>query len=214
MNSKHKLLDEKNTEYVAGRYQNRIREKGVGFESMNSGTQEKQGIRHSLHSGIIRDGMRVVDFGCGIGQFLESLNEKRIKVDYVGVDIVPEYLDHCRQKFPGAQFIHTDRYFDLLGEFHPDVVVASQVFNAKYRDRDNAEVVRDFLSRTLANTRHAVSVDFLTKYVDFTYPDIFYHSPEEYFAFAKGLTRLVSLRHDYLPFEFSLQLFKENAKTG
>jgi hypothetical protein len=54
-----------------------------------------------------------------------------------------------------------------------------------------------------------VSIDLRTKYVNYEEEHLYYFSPEELFSFAKSLTRFVMLRHDYLPFDFTLFLYKE-----
>ncbi|MFZ1077872.1 MAG: hypothetical protein WAN47_10635, partial [Nitrosotalea sp.] len=50
-------------------------------------------------------------------------------------------------------------------------------------------------------------------YVDYKDKDIFYTSPEIIFKFAKSLTRRVVLRHDYMPFEFCLYIYKNDVKN-
>src|SRR5207237_2452342 len=86
-------------EYVRSRYQQRIGASGVTFKSMNSGTLEKQSIRHSVHAGAIdlRDpSLRVLDVNYGLNQFLTFLRAHGFRDRYLNLDIVPEYVDHCR----------------------------------------------------------------------------------------------------------------------
>jgi hypothetical protein len=49
----------------------------------------------------------------------------------------------------------------------------------------------------------------LSKYVNYEEEHLNYFSPEEMLSYAKSLTRFVILRHDYLPFDFTLFLYKE-----
>lgn len=57
-------------------------------------------------------------------------------------------------------------------------------------------------------------MDFISNYVDYEDKEIFYTSPEKIFQAAKDLTRRVTLRHDYMPFEFCLYLYKNDKKTS
>lgn len=194
--------------HVRDRYLERIAVHGVSSASMNSGTPEKQALRHRVHLELVQPGWSVLDVGCGVGEMLAAMRTLGLRGRYVGVDIVREYVEHCRRHFP-------DEHFELVNVFDEgipgevDVVVASQVFNARYPGADNAAVVRRFLDLAFAAARRAVSVDMLSSYVDFTAPELHYFSPEAMFQHAKTLTRLVRLRHDYLPFEFAVQLLRE-----
>jgi SAM-dependent methyltransferase len=201
------LLSPEDLDYIRSRYQRRIAEKGLTFDSMNSGTREKQRLRHQVHAEAVRPGQSVLDVGCGLGDFCRFLQERGFSGQYTGTDIVPEYIEHCRQNFPDGTFVLADALSGgFPGEF--DTIVASQVFNARYPTADNRAVVQSFLADAFAHARHAVSIDLLTSYVDYHEDYLYNYAPEEMFTFAKGLTRLVSLRHDYLPFEFALQLFR------
>lgn len=45
---------------------------------------------------------RIVDVGCGPGQWTNYLHENGLEV--VGVDPVPAFIDHARQRYPGATY--------------------------------------------------------------------------------------------------------------
>jgi len=55
-----------------------------------------------------------------------------------------------------------------------------------------------------------VAADFMSGYVDFKNKDAYYASPEEIFSFCKTLSRRVTLRHDYMPFEFCVYVYKND----
>ena len=57
--------------------------------------------------------------------------------------------------------------------------------------------------------RDAVSVNFLSDRVNFRRERTFYASPARILDIALSMTRNVRLRHDYMPFEFSVALFKD-----
>lgn len=47
-------------------------------------------------------GQRILDIGVGAGRTVEAL--LRVSTDYLGVDISPEMIAACRQRFPGVDF--------------------------------------------------------------------------------------------------------------
>ena len=59
-------------------------------------------------------------------------------------------------------------------------------------------------------SRVATCVDFLSSYVDFQKAGAYHTDPSWALAASKRLTRRVFLRHDYMPYEFSIFLFRDD----
>jgi SAM-dependent methyltransferase len=57
-----------------------------------------------LKAAGLKDGMRVVDLGCGSGRLASALHQGA-DVSYVGIDIVQPLLDYARSKAPKYQFV-------------------------------------------------------------------------------------------------------------
>lgn len=211
MNDENSILQPSDIQRVVRRYQERVAEFGTTLSSLNSGSSEKQRLRHEVHArAIYGDRPSILDIGCGIGTFYEYLNGTKRSCRYTGYDIVPEYVEFCRQHFTDCRFELRNIFSEgISGTF--DTIVLSQVLNNRYRESNNLEVMQAAVKMAFARSNTAVSVDMLSSYVDFESPDLFYYSPEVMFAFAKSLTRRVILRHDYRPFEFCLQLFHDDA---
>lgn len=71
-------------------------------------------------------GDRVLDIGCGPGTMVPYLQS----VDYVGLDVSPEYIERARRRFPQARFVcqRVGRY-DLAERDHFDIVLALGVLH-------------------------------------------------------------------------------------
>jgi SAM-dependent methyltransferase len=204
-------LSKLDVQRVKDRYLSRISKYGVTFESMNSGSVEKQRVRHTVHAEAIRRSTcRVLDVGCGLGDFYRFLTAKGFDCDYTGYDILPDYVNACREAFPEATFAVRNIFEDGI-DSQFDTIVMSQVLNNRYENSDNLAVMQDAIRLAFAHARVSVSIDMFSTYVDYQNPDMFYYQPEEMFAFAKSLTRRVRLCHDYRSFEFAIQLFQIDA---
>ena len=59
-------------------------------------------------------------------------------------------------------------------------------------------------------SKKGVAMDFLSTYVDYKTKGTFHTSPEHIFKIAKKLSKRVAIRHDYLPFEFCVYLYKQD----
>jgi SAM-dependent methyltransferase len=191
-------------------YERRLAEHGFDVAALKSGGLGKQFVRHSIHAQLFNlEGRRIVDIGCGIGMFYRFLRNAKVNLrEYIGIDIVEPFLEYNRKSFPGARFLNIDILCDPIESLEPDVVFMSQIFNARYETADNDAIARAAIKRFFTIAREGLVVDFMSSYVDYREAKHHYFEPEEMLHFAKGLTRFVSLQHDYLPFEFTLALRK------
>ncbi len=206
------VLDPEDVNQVVRRYQQRIAEHGPTFASLNSGSEEKQSIRHSVHASALRGtNPSILEIGCGLADFYKYLLQYKRNCSYHGYDIVPEYIDQCRRIHPEARFSLRNVFVEGI-EGTYDTIVMSQVLNNRYQKSDNMQVMQRALELAFEHTRVSVSVDMISTYVDFRNPDLFYYSPEEIFRIAKTISPRVLLRHDYRAFEFCIQLFHEGVE--
>ena len=88
-------------------------------------------------------------------------------------------------------------------------MVSSQTFNYKLSNEDNYELVKTCLIKSLQASKNGICFDFLTKYVDFEENHLFYYQPEQLFAFAKTLSKRVTLKHDSELYEFAIFIYKD-----
>jgi len=70
--------------------------------------------------------------------------------------------------------------------------------------------IQSLLKEMFRISKNGVGMDFLSTYVDFKKAGNFHTSPERIFKIAKKLSKRVVIRHDYLPFEFCLYIYKNN----
>lgn len=196
---------------VIQRYQRRITEHGPTHASMASGGPQKQRARHAVHaSALFGERPHLLDIGCGLGEFYAFLRDSGRAVHYVGYDVVPEYIAECRRLYSECHFEQRNIFTEGIGGQY-DTIVMSQVLNNRYRHSDNMRVLQTALTLAFQHTRVSVSVDMMSDNVDYRNEDLYYYSPEAVFSFARTLTRRVILRHDYRPFEFTIQLLHQSA---
>ena len=180
--------------------------RGLGFRTRSS--QEKR-FEALLALGDF-DGRRLLDVGCGFGDFLQFLQDRGISPDYTGLDICEPMVSRCRQRFAGsgARFIAGD-----VLEHQPaaryDFVVASGIFGL------DSPGVRERIAPTLRRLYSWASagcaVNFLSSRSTAPAEARVYVDPREVLETAFALTPAVRLDHSYLPNDFTLCLFPEPA---
>ncbi|MEA2235604.1 MAG: hypothetical protein QOC81_328 [Thermoanaerobaculia bacterium] len=205
------MISDADKQEIVGRYTRRFEEFGVDLRSLNPGREEHYRLQHAVHAAAgPMNGKTVLDIGCGLGHYYEFLRAQGCEVDYIGYDLVPAFIESNRERFPQARFELRDVSRDGIGH-EADYIVMCQVFNNRYSEGSNDDIVKAAVSAAFDSARICVSVDMLSKYVNYEEPRLNYFSPEEMFAHGKTLTPFVQLRHDYLPFHFTLLVYKTPA---
>ena len=202
-----------NTKYkkeIVDRYRNRLSKCGPTFESLGSGSKKHQNIRFNVLKNVGNlSGKRVLDVGCGLGDFYKFLESKEIRVEYTGVDLVPEFIEACTSQFQKPIF----EVRDILEKPFPsksfDFVFCSQVLNYNFKVKDNYSYAKKMLRAMHGFSREAIACDFLTSFVDFEEEHLFYYDPLKIFKFCKRLSKRVNLVHSYKLYEFTVYVFED-----
>ena len=150
---------------------------------------------------------KILDVGCGLGAFRGFLKDRRISVDYTGVDLFPATIVEAKRFYPDARFearVLTARPF-APGRF--DYVFLSGVFNIKIRD--NWKYMGAVLKNVLRQTKKAVAFNVLSGASGLKEFNRFTVLPGELVSFGKnlGVARTRLLDH-YHHLDLTLFLYK------
>ena len=192
------------------RYSERYREHG--YSPLTLGWNKgRQSIRFDILTSLYDfTGKSVLDIGCGFGDLLATLGEKFHSVAaYTGVDLVEPLVMEGRKRWPSHTFITGD-FLSLDLEICFDFAVASGVFNHQLEGMSNEDFIENVMKRAFAICRDGFAFDFLSDKVDYRLDHTYHASPEKILEMAYSLSRNVVLRNDYMPFEFSLFVFKDD----
>jgi len=151
-------------------------------------------------------GKRILDYGCGTAALMEYLTSvNQIPSLYQGVDIVPQFFDYAKNKFPSGKFCLPNELDDSKFDF----VFISGVFN-NIRE-DNRAFWQETIKSLFERCTQGIAFNLMSSYVDYRDPELFYEDPEHAFHFMKTqITPYVCINHDYLakvnsvPFEFTI----------
>jgi SAM-dependent methyltransferase len=204
-------MNQQDQQRYVERYSQRFQQYGYHPLTLGWGNGGRQHIRfRALMEAATELRGSVLDVGCGFADLYGYLQSIGWQGRYVGIDLVPVLLDEARQRYPGVEVSCQDLLGATnLGSF--DYVVASGIFNAKLHHESNAEHIAAMLRRMFELAQVAVAADFLSTLVDFQAPDAFHSDTAEVLKVCLGLSRRSVLRHDYLPFEFCVYVYRRNA---
>ena len=171
----------------------------------------KQFLRyHELTADFDLSGAKILDVGCGFGDFNNYLKHIGVKnYHYVGVDIMDEFIDEAKRRYKGKNITFLNGNF-LESEFNEtfDYAIASGTFNLKIENVDGYSYISQNIEKMLSLSSIAVAIDFLSDKVDYKYEYNFNSDPLKILEIGYGFSRNLILKNNYFPFEFSLTLFK------
>lgn len=173
----------------------------------------RQHLRFRALDPLLRSGRaRILDYGCGLAHLLNYLQTEGRNVDYHGVDIVPAFIEANRDKYrDAARFDVIEPDHDVIGEY--DVVFASGVFNMRSSEDEAAsrQYALDRIAQLFKLSKEALVCDFASTYVDYRQEEAQHFDCGEIASFcADQLTRRFVVRHDLLPYEFTLIAYRDS----
>ncbi len=163
----------------------------------------KQNVRFQAMSEIgSLQNSRILDVGCGFGDFFKYLKNRKIITDYMGVDINPKFIQIAKQKNPRIKFQVRDiEIKKFKSKF--DWVFAIGTTNKA----GSYSYIEKLLSEMCRISKKGVAMDFLSSYVDFKGKGDYHASPERIFHITKKISKRVVIRHDYLPWQFCVYIY-------
>jgi SAM-dependent methyltransferase len=158
-------------------------------------TPEGQRLRYETLLRIAGDfsGKKILDFGCGKGDFYGFVKERGLSVNYCGIDVNDKLIGLAKGKYPETEFITIDiEEADIGRKF--DIVFVCGVFNLRIAGIE--ESMKNVLRKLSGICGEALHLNFLTYYVPRRDIELFYVKPEEILQFAvTELSGSVVLRH-------------------
>jgi len=195
-------------------YQSLLAEHGDSPQALQYRDAESQFARFKVLSEVASPLSSVLDVGCGLGHLYCYLKSAGFSGKYVGVDIVPEFVEMAANSFRDDKNVT----ISLASGLEPlptgtDYALLSGVFNN--RMDNNLAFMQETLWHMFAAAKKGISFNAMSTYVDYYDENLYYVDPIQVFAFCKNeLGGHPVLRHDYAlsehgyPFEFAMYVYK------
>jgi SAM-dependent methyltransferase len=137
---------------------------------------------------------KILDFGCGKGDFYGFIKEKGISIHYCGIDVNESLVELAKSKYPEAEFIVMD--IEESGfERDFDIIFVCGVFNLRIAGIE--ESMKNVFKKLFRICKEALHINLLSYYVPQRNVELFYVKPEEILKFAiTELSPSVRLIHE------------------
>jgi ubiquinone/menaquinone biosynthesis C-methylase UbiE len=150
----------------------------------------------------------ILDVGCGLGAYFDYIHNTHPNLLYTGVDFNLNMIQEAQQRHFDIEFIHTDitSTTHALNDRKFDYVFLSGALNLSAdKHHDTIEIIMNEMF-SLANK--GVAANFLSVFSDYLTPGEYYCNPNDILQMAFSITKKVVLRHDYMPHDFTIYLYK------
>lgn len=162
------------------------------------------------------DRKRVLDVGCGLGDLLPYLLERDVRPFYSGLDVCAEFIARCRGRFRSRPDVACHFEVGSVLDHDPpapfDFVVASGLFGCPVPGAP--QEIGPALERMYGWCTAGLAVNFLSARTPRRAAGSRYVNPSEVLELALALTPRVRMRHDYLPNDFTLYLYRPEAGSA
>jgi SAM-dependent methyltransferase len=196
--------------HVTNHYELLLAKYGPGVKAVDWRDEEQRNLRFEVLSqaGNLQ-GCSIADVGSGLGDLYGFLQKRGWHVKYTGFEMIPRFVTIARERYPSAEFIEAE-FLSMYIERKFDWVFLNGSLNVRFDGIE--QFTHKVIEKMYAICNRGVAFNLMSTYVDFQKVDTAHNDPEKIFRFCKSLTRFVTLRHDYYPWEFTTYMFRSNVR--
>lgn len=195
---------------IAEFYERRVAQFGVHPQALDWGNRASQETRFDVLVQIDDlAGCSVLDVGCGLADLFAFLESRKIATSYTGYDIASAVLNLARARFPDIELKLADLMAEDVTSRQFDFVFASGIFNL--RPGGSYAYLNAMARRMYQVCRRGAAFNSLSSRSPQTEPDKFLADPAKVLEICLDITPKVVLRHDYMPHDFTVYLYKSGA---
>jgi SAM-dependent methyltransferase len=203
-------MDAGDIEKIQSRYRERIIKNGYSPSAIG----EPKG-RQAFYFEFIQkfDGLKlsdsIVDIGCGFGDFYGYMTSKGWRGDYLGIDIVPELIDEAKRRYPNARFSVQDIQEQRIPKIF-DWCISCHALSSDTAEKPFLSHFEEMINLMWAACNRGLVFNMLSPLADYTNP---IHARPPISSIIDVITKLTgrfTIRHDYMPYEYAVYLYKEN----
>lgn len=190
--------------FISDYYDSLVAKFGDSHKACDYGSEQSQKIKFEvLQQFLPAKDIEVLDVGCGTGEFYSYLLENVQLSHYEGIDLSQSMIDICRTKHQKIPFMKKN-ILDLDQEF--DFVIANGIF---YLIQENSiKEMQKIITRMFKLAKKGTAFNSLSAWAPQKQSEEFFADPLQILEFCAKLTPRLTLRHDYLPHDFTIYMYK------
>jgi 2-polyprenyl-3-methyl-5-hydroxy-6-metoxy-1,4-benzoquinol methylase len=193
---------------VKGFYEKLLEKYGYSIKSLDYRSETSQKTRFDIITQVgINDDCSLLDVGCGFGDYFNYLKQRGIKnVKYNGIDLTDKIVNVAKEKNPLANVVQGN-VLDLPDDKKFDYVVSVGVNGVK--TGDNWDNLTSVLDKMWKLCKKGIAYNAVSNFASEQDEQIYFVSPIRVIEHVmNNLTYKVVFRHDYMPHDFTIYVYK------
>ncbi len=205
------------TSKLAKHYSQKFSEHGATPKGVDWSRAEDVMLRYNKMLAVIEslsldksEPVSLLDVGCGYGGLYLYATSKGMKLNYTGIDVAENMIEHASIEIPEAKFQHKD-LFDLSSESRHDYVVCNGILTQKLEtpslqmDQFAAHLIRQMFS--LCNI--GIAFNIMTTKVNYYSNNLYYRNPAELLSWCLSeISPHIKLDHAYPLYEYTIYVYR------
>lgn len=196
-----------NSSYIKKYYNNLVEQYGDSYKSCDYGSKQSQEKKFKIFLDFFNNGsinaLDLLDVGCGTGEFYSYIKQKFNDIKYEGIDLSDKMVNLCKSKHDVNLFKQAN-VLDYINQ--KDYIIANGIFYliCSHQEKNMRTLIRYMFSIC----RIGLAFNSLSSWAEKKEEREFYADPVKILKFCSQLTNKVVLRHDYLPHDFTIYMYK------
>ena len=194
-------------ERIAQFYDQRVEQYGHDPRACDYGRPQSQLKKFAVLADVLPlTNTTILDVGCGFADYATYLASRFASISYTGIDLSAQMIATAQQLHPDLN-LQVGNIVQEAGQARFDVVTTNGIF---YLLGDSApSLMRHIIQHMFTLARQAVAFNSLSTWAPEQEAGEFYADPIEILEFCRTLSSRVVLRHDYLPHDFTIYLYRD-----
>lgn len=203
------------SEALRQHYSQRFASHGASSEGVDWGANEANVLlRYEKMLGVLRSSPptpTLLDVGCGFGGLLSYANDRKIDLQYTGIDVAQNMIEWARANQAAGTFINGD-FMDHAFEQQFDYVICNGILTQKLdtaaleMDQFAAQLIRKMFSLC----KVGIAFNVMTTKVNYFSNNLYYRNPAELFSWCMSeISSHIKLDHSYPLYEYTLQIYRQ-----
>ncbi len=175
-----------------------------GYEILDWESLDSQIKRFGVLSDNVElSGKKVLDVGCGTGDFYGYLKKKGINIDYYGIDILGKMIERANLIYPDGRFFTGDIFEKSpFSKKQFDIIFCSGVFNLNMGD--NYTFLKEALPVFFTHAKETVVFNLLDPGHFVTTKKYYFFSHKEVLHLIRPYSDMVKTVTGYIPNDFTI----------
>jgi trans-aconitate methyltransferase len=191
-------------DYISNYYDSLVTKFGDSHKACDYGSEERQKVKFEVLAQFVNiEEAEILDVGCGTGKFYSYLQENKMIKKYHGIDLSQKMIDTCQQTYPNIHFSQKN-ILDVTEKY--DFLIANGIF---YLIQNNPIYeMKKIINHMFELSKKGTAFNSLSSWATAQESNEFYADPFKILEFCSTLTPKIVLRHDYLPHDFTIYMYK------